>query len=227
MLHKYFLEIRFPVQVEFFDGKSEKIKAFCPSEFPHWQLAHDPVDYKFFKGEKLNLSEEVYGFTAHNLVFSIESPPTDNYFQERFSKLFKKTLKWIEAPKILRLGVRHWSFHNISNMEVIVKRSLENGLFSREFSEKFGEMDTINDVAAVLQSENYKIQFGPMKKSPDLNYVIETVAKDKIADTFFYADVDTFSKAVELVSVPSEVKKLVSLNNSLSKKIFASVGGLT
>lgn len=210
-------EIRYSIQVDFLDNKGAKIKQYCPSEYRSWLIEHNQNDYKFSNNDKWNQTTEVFGFSPSHITFVVEAPPSDNYFVDKLRKLLKPALNWVDSDLIERIGIRQYAYYVLPNLSTYVNKATSEGIFSKAFAGKFIGQNSIEDLAVVLQSSKYRLQFGSSTKKEVTPYILEVNSKDKIPDQFAYVDCDCFEFKVEKKLVASCVEKLYGRCNELTQ----------
>jgi len=210
---KIFTEVRLPLLVDLFDKKSEIIKLFWPNEYEHWSIENNNITIRFYNDEDPKKSSEHFLINPKRIIFSVENPPTNNYFLEKFTKFYKAFIsKFPINENIIRLGVRTFTCINGISFKEIVNLSNKSIFFQENFIKNIGNDKKHEDFSIILDYQNCKIVLGPMKNTEANPYLQEFLFKDKLKDEFLFFDIDVNEK-----NVPS--KKLLEIFSDLDKKI--------
>lgn len=214
MYYKIFSEIRFPAAVDFFDIKGRILKAYWPGEFVHFQIDDNASTIRFHNSENavpagLFLSNDVLSTSFKNLVFSVEGPPTDHYFIDKYKKHLKQFAKILDLGNLSRLGLRAiFCVDELEFKEIVTK--VNNGhIFQVEMLRAIGANFSIEDFLVVFQQAESRIQMGPMKKSQQHPNLMSNFAFiDKVPDEFLFIDIDVSTKNIQFKKIDSNIQLL-------------------
>ncbi|TGN00009.1 hypothetical protein [Leptospira dzoumogneensis] len=222
MYYKIFSEIRFPAATDFFDVKGKMLKTYWPESFSHFQMDDNSTILRFHNAQDMTftglfLSNDILAISFKNFVFSVEAPPTENYFLDKYKKHIKGFTKIIDLGKIIRLGLRGVFCINEIDFKTVVSRVNKGKIFQPNLINSLGEGFQIEDFAITFQQKDSRIQAGPMKKSQQHPSLLNNFAFiDKVPEEFLYLDIDVSVRNIEFQKLNSHLQ---ALSNDLWSKM--------
>ena len=106
---KTFSEIRFPGQIDIYDGRSKIVKAFFPSKFKHWMIDNNSI-IKLSQTEYFNESKETLTIDHKRILYSLEDPDWDKQFSEKLLSYQNKLISKLNLSigTYQRIGIRNY-----------------------------------------------------------------------------------------------------------------------
>ncbi|BFN37514.1 hypothetical protein [Fidelibacter multiformis] len=215
---KIFSELRYPGQIDIFDGRSKIVKAYYPEKFKHWTIENNSI-IRLHNVQPYQKSFENLLIEHKRLIYSLEDPFTENQFIDKLLSYKKKLEKIISIPIYSRVGIRGYFKVGYLKLEDFISKSKENVLFSSQFMECINKILNFSDLYIILQNSNSRLNMGPMKKDERNNYTNEFVENENMEDDYLLLDIDCFETDVLPKDLDRTAKRIYDRMNSIKSNL--------
>lgn len=215
---KVFSELRYPGQIDIYDGRANIVKLYHPEKFKHWAIEKNSIIRLHNTSDSENSTESML-IEHKRFIYSYEDPPTDNFFYDKIISYHKMLTKMVPIQKYIRIGIRAFVKIGYVKLEDFISKSKSGLLFSEKFSSLMGETFEATDLFTTLENNKNRLNLGPMKKDETNRYTKEFVVNDNMEDDYILLDIDCFENDLEVDNLVKEYKRIYDRFLNTMKKI--------
>ncbi len=206
---KVYTELRFPPETHFLDSRGEILRLFWPNRFPQWSLENNLV-IKFFDGPSEHKSARILLIEPRRIVFSLEGQIQSAAFLKEIAEITVSLFKIMKVHSLERVGVRsHYCMVDYSFKELLLKKNPSPLFFDPLLCDIFQTKDGTHDYSLVLQTDDHRVEIGPMERRQQHPNLGIFFIKESIPEEFLYVDIDQSIKNTTKKRLEDDLREIV------------------